>query len=139
MSGKSKPRKRNTNYPAGGDGMFFYHKKTGHPAKQVAHTDKTWSNIRYTHSPNKMKDYVYDETTSAIDNPSYMTKIIFVDVIYTRGRPYNMNKYKKSVGKQRSADRRTIKFKDSTLLSGELAPAKQLNHKKKNNARKKAN
>ena len=129
---KSKRKKHKKHYPDGGDGMFFYHKKTKHPAKQISHTEKTWTNKRFTHSPNRMKDYVYDSSTSTVGNPSYMTKASFTDVIYTRGQPYNMNKYKKSVDEQRIADCRTIKFEDSTLLSGELASAKLLKQKHRN-------
>ena len=83
-------------YKNGGDGMFFYHKKTKHPAKQLAHSDKTWTNKRYTHAPNRMNDYEIDEEYSTEDYPSYKTKKKHVDTIYTRGKPYNMNSYKKS-------------------------------------------
>ena len=88
-------KKKNILYTNGGDGMFFYHKKTHHPAKQLAHTDKTWVNKRYTHSPNRMKDYEIDEELSTDDNVVYKTKRIFEDTIYTRGQPYNMKSYKK--------------------------------------------
>ena len=81
--------------PNGGDGMFFFHKKTGHPAMQISHTNKTWSNRRYTHTPNRIKDYDFDEELSDDENLVYKTKIVFTDSIYTRGHPYNMNSYKK--------------------------------------------
>ena len=134
---KSKRKKHKKIFPKGGDGMFFYHKKTKHPAKQIAHTEKTWANKRLTHNPNRMKNYVYDDSTSTKENPSYITKLTFVDTIYTRGQPYNMNKYKKSVDEQRIADRRTIKFEDSTQTSGELASAKNIKTKSNKKHKKK--
>jgi len=91
----SKKKKRSNNYPYGGDGMFFYHKKTKHPARQIKHTQKTWTNKRYTHSPNRIKDYEEDELLSTSDNPIYVTKLEFTDSIYTRGYPYNMKKKKR--------------------------------------------
>ena len=90
-----KQRKNEIIYPNGGDGMFFYHKKTGHPAKQISHTEKTWTNKRYTHSPNRIKDYEIDISLSSEDNIVYKTKRIFVDTIYTRGHPYNIKSFKK--------------------------------------------
>ena len=95
MSRKKRNNKRE--YPNGGDGMFFYHKKTGHPAKQISHTDKTWTNYRYTHNPNRMKDYILDLDYSTPEQPVYRTKHLFTDSIYTRSRPFNMTKNKKSV------------------------------------------
>ena len=77
------------------NGMFFYHKKTRHPAKQISHTNKTWTNYRYTHSPNRLKDYEIDEVLSTKDNIVYRTKRMFTDSIYTRGQPYNMKSFKK--------------------------------------------
>ena len=91
-----KKRSIDIQYPKGGDGMHFYHKKTGHPAKQVTHTRKTWTNKRYTHSPNRMKDNEEDEELSTNDDPIYMTKHEFTDTIYTRGRPYDMTQYNRS-------------------------------------------
>ena len=94
----SNKKKRNTDYPNGGDGMFFYHKKTKHPAKQISHTDKTWSNLRYTHSPNNLNNYIKDEELSTENNPVYYQKTIFTDTIYTRGYPYkalNLQKKKR--------------------------------------------
>ena len=87
-------KKRNIaiDYPNGGDGMFFYHKVAKHPAKQISHTDKTWTNIRYTHKPNNMKNYRLDEDLSTEDCPVYYHKSVFVDKLYTRGRPYKMKK-----------------------------------------------
>ncbi len=82
-------------YKNGGDGMFFYHKKTRHPAKQISHTPKTWKNIRYTHSPNRLKDYEIDESLSTENDVVYKTKRVFEDTIYTRGQPYDMRSYKK--------------------------------------------
>ena len=79
-------------YPNGGDGMFFFHKKTGHPAKQISHTNTTWTNRRYTHSPNNMKNYVLDKELSTIETPVYYHKSLFVDNIHTRGRPLNVQK-----------------------------------------------
>ena len=90
-----KRRKRRRDYPNGGDNMFFYHKSTGHPAKQLAHTLKTWTNRRYTHSPNNLKNYILDESLSTTEDPVYYHKTIFVDTIYKRGRPYDMSQYKK--------------------------------------------
>lgn len=37
--------------------MFFFHKSTGYPTKQLAHSGKTWTNTRYTHSPNNLSNY----------------------------------------------------------------------------------
>ena len=122
-----KRKKNKSIYPNGGDGMFFYHKKTRHPAKQISHNKKVWFNKRYTHSPNRLKDYIEDKTLSTEENKVYVTKKVFEDSIYTRGQPYNMKSYKKSVDEQRVADRRTIKFRNSTQLCGELASAKKLN------------
>lgn len=78
------------NYPNGGDGMFFFHKKTHHPVKQISHTEKTWTNRRYTHSPNNMNNYRKDEELSTKDELIYYHKSLFVDTIYTRGRPLNI-------------------------------------------------
>ena len=33
MANKNRKKQLSSNYPNGGDGMFFYHKKTVHPAK----------------------------------------------------------------------------------------------------------
>ena len=91
-------KKKRINYdklPNGGDEMFFFHKKTGHPAKQIAHTQKTWSNRRYTHTPNRLKDYELDEDLSEDEEPVYKTKLVFIDSIYTRGHPFNMKTFKK--------------------------------------------
>ena len=85
-------RKRTKKYPNGGDGMFFFHKKTGHPAKQLEHTDKTWTNRRYTHSPNSLNNYKKDEELSTPEKPVYYHKTNFVDSIYTRGRPLKIKK-----------------------------------------------
>jgi len=87
--------KRKENYPNGGDDMFFYHKKTKHPAKQLQHTKKTWTNKRYTHSPNRLKDYEEDIEYSTPEEPVYKTKLSFTDSIYTRGKPYKMKKKKR--------------------------------------------
>ena len=88
------PRKRKRNlkkeYPNGGDGMFFYHKKIGHPAKQLAHTESTWTNRRYTHNPNNLKNYRKDEELSTPEKNVYYHKSDFTDSIYTRGRPLNL-------------------------------------------------
>ena len=84
--------KRNRQYPNGGDGMFFYHKKTKHPALQISHTEKTWTNRRYTHSPNSLSNYVLDEELSTPENPMYYHKSLFKDSIYTRGLPYKIKK-----------------------------------------------
>ncbi len=91
---KSKQKKKRVfkEYPNGGDGMFFYHKKTGHPAKQISHTATTWTNRRYTHSPNNMKNYRKDEELSNENEMVYYHKSLFVDKIYTRGRPLNVQK-----------------------------------------------
>ena len=89
----SKRKKRYRKYPNGGDGMFFYHKATGHPAKQISHTNKTWTNIRYTHSPNNLKNYVKDENLSTTGISVYYHKSIFTDTIYKRGRLYDMDQY----------------------------------------------
>ena len=82
-------------YPNGGDGMFFYHKKTKHPAKQISHTEKTWTNYRYTHNPNNFKNYRKDESLSTKDNPVYYHKLKYVDSIYTRGLPYKIKNKKR--------------------------------------------
>ena len=97
MAKKNSNRKKqlSTNYPNGGDGMFFYHKKTGHPALQIAHTETTWTNRRYTHHPNKMKNYILDSDLSTPDEPIYYHKSIFTDTIYSRGRPYLIKEKKK--------------------------------------------
>ena len=89
---RKKNKKRFSRYPNGGDGMFFYHKKTGHPAKQLAHTEKTWTNRRYTHSPNRPKDYELDLDDFLLSDGVYKTKAIFVDIIYTRGREFITNR-----------------------------------------------
>lgn len=86
---------RRKKYLNGGDGVFFFHKKTGHPALQISHTDKTWSNRRCTHHPNRLKDYELEPNLSNEDNPVYLTKRVFIDSIYTRGNPYNVKKQKK--------------------------------------------
>ena len=62
-------------YPKGGDGMFFYHKKTKHPAKQMSHTEKTWANRRYTHKPNNMSNYIEDKELSTYDSPFIIIKV----------------------------------------------------------------
>ena len=96
MPKKIKNRRNKThNYPKGGDGMFFYHKSTGHPAKQLTHTQKTWTNRRYTHSPNNLNNYRIDESLSTKDIKVYFHKSIFTDTIYKRGRPFDMTKYNK--------------------------------------------
>ena len=115
-------------YPNGGDGLFFFHKKTGHPALQISHTDKTWSNRRYTHHPNRMSDYELDVVLSTEDNPVYLTKKIFTDSIYTRGNPYNVKKQKSVEITTLIADRRTIKFRFYNDIIGELAPARLFKH-----------
>lgn len=86
---------KNYEYPKGGDGMFFYHKKTKHPAKQMSHTEKTWTNRRYTHKPNNMSNYIEDKELSTYDSPIYYYKSLFIDSIYTRGRPYKIKKKKR--------------------------------------------
>ena len=88
-------RNKNKQYPNGGDGMFFYHKKTKHPAKQIAHDKKTWSNKRYTHSPNNSSNYTEDLEYSTPENPVYYHKSTFVDSIYTTGGVYKMKKKKR--------------------------------------------
>ena len=98
MANKKYNRKKNLlkrEYPNGGDGMFFYHKKTGHPAKQISHTEKTWTNRRYTHHPNRNSNYVLDEELSSPEEPIYYQKTIFTDGIYTRGRPFVFKKKKR--------------------------------------------
>ena len=75
--------------------MSFYHKKTKHPAKQISHTNKTWLNKRYTHSPNNIKNYEVNEELSDENETVYKTKIVFEDSIYTRDYPYVMKKNKK--------------------------------------------
>ena len=88
--------KKKKTYPNGGDGMFFYHKKTKHPALQVGHSEKTWINRRYIHTPNNIKNYILDNSLPDIDGPMYYHKSLFEDNIYTRGRPYSkINKKKK--------------------------------------------
>ena len=82
MSKSKNNRKRNREYLNGGDGMFFYHKLTKHPAKQLAHTNKTWTNRRYTHSPNNMNNYLIDEELSTPEDIIYYHKTIFVDRIF---------------------------------------------------------
>ena len=91
----SKKRRLKSQYPNGGDGMFFYHKKTKHPAKQLAHSDKKWTNKRYTHNPNRPNCYELDNDYSTDEFPVYRTKKAYVDSIYTRGRPYDMKKKKR--------------------------------------------
>ena len=95
MSKRKKRRKQNTDYPNGGDEMFFFHKLTNHPAKQISHTEKTWTNKRYTHNPNNYKNYCLDEELSTNDKPVYYHKSLFTDKIYTRGRPYKIKKKKR--------------------------------------------
>ena len=90
MNGK----KTKDDYPNGGDGMFFFHKKTRHPALQISHTDTTWTNRRYTHNPNSLKNYVLDESLSTPEKPVYYQKTLFTDSIYTRGKPYKIKKAK---------------------------------------------
>ncbi len=92
---KKKDKNFSAKYKNGGDGMFFYHKKTRHPAKQISHAEKTWTNRRYTHSPNRIKDYEEDTSLSTEEEPVYATRSSFVDPIYTRGRPYRMKKKKR--------------------------------------------
>ena len=92
-------KKKNIVYTNGGDEMFFYHKKTGHPAKQLSHTKKTWTNRRYTHSPNRIKDYELDFDDFNEEDGIYKTKRVFIDIIYTRGRIYDMTQYKKRMKK----------------------------------------
>lgn len=99
MSNKRKRKAKE--YPNGGDGMFFFHKATGHPAKQLEHTNKTWTNRRYTHSPNNIKNYHLDESLSSKDTKVYYHKSIFTDSIYKRGRPYDMTQYSKRKKKKR--------------------------------------
>lgn len=88
----AKKRKKTKHYPNGGDGLFFYHKKTKHPAKQIAHTEKTWTNRRYTHSPNNLSNYKLDNELSTEDTPVHYHKSLFVDSIYTRGPIFKMKK-----------------------------------------------
>ena len=97
MAKNNEEKKRNIKeYPNGGDGMFFYHKKTGHPALQISHTETTWVNRRYTHNPNNLSNYIKDEEMSTDDKPVYYQKTVFVDKLQTRGRPYDkINKKKK--------------------------------------------
>lgn len=96
MSSRKKKKKQNIDYPNGGDGMFFFHKKTKHPAKQISHTEKTWTNRRYTHSPNNLSNYEEDKTLSTKEKPVYVQKGTFIDSIYTRGSPYKkLNKKKR--------------------------------------------
>ena len=95
MSRRKKKRKQNIDYPNGGDGMFFFHKLTKHPAKQISHTEKTWTNKRYTHHPNNPKNYVKDEELSTDDESIYYHKSTFTDRMYTRGRPYEIKKKKR--------------------------------------------
>lgn len=75
MKKKHKRRISYKNYPNGGDGMFFFHKLTKHPAKQIMHDEKTWSNRRYTHSPNNLKNYVLDIELSDDDEKIYYHKV----------------------------------------------------------------
>ena len=81
--------RKKCNYPKGGDGMFFYHKKTKHPAKQISHTKTTWTNRRYTHNPNNKNNYLIDHELSTENERMYYHKSLFEDTIYTRGKPYN--------------------------------------------------
>lgn len=85
-------KKREKEYPNGGDDMFFYHKKIKHPAKQLSHTDETWTNKRYTHHPNRPGCFEEDAELSTENEPVYRTKKAYVDSIYTRGNPYKMKK-----------------------------------------------
>lgn len=80
--------RRNKKYPNGGDGMFFYHKKTKHPAKQIRHSNKTWTNKCYTHSPNNISNYCIGNELSNDTEKIYCLKSTFIDSIYTRGMPY---------------------------------------------------
>jgi len=89
---KRNKRKRVREYPNGGDGMFFYHKLTKHPAKQISHTAKTWTNRRYTHNPNNLNNYKKDEELSTPDNEIFYQKTDFTDRIFTRGQPYKIKK-----------------------------------------------
>ena len=93
MKRRKNKKKYNPDYPNGGDGMFFYHKSTGHPAKQLSHTEKTWTNKRYTHHPNNSHNYMIDETLSTPEIKVYYQKTVFVDTIYKRGRPFDMKRY----------------------------------------------
>lgn len=93
--GNNKKKDLSAKYKNGGDGMFFFHKKTGHPAKQIVHTEKTWTNKRYTHHPNNMKNYEEDVEMSSEERKVYYQKTLFVDPIYTRGKPYRMKKKKR--------------------------------------------
>ena len=68
---------------------------TKHPAKQLAHTEKTWTNKRYTHHPNDKKNYILDEELSTPEMPVYYHKSAFIDSIYTRGFPYSIKKKKR--------------------------------------------
>lgn len=88
-------KRNNYDYPDGGDGMFFFHKKTKHPAMQISHTEKTWTNRRYTHSPNNLSNYIIDNALSTDEDPVYYHKSSFTDSICTRGRPYKMQKKKR--------------------------------------------
>ena len=93
MAKNKQKKKRNfKEYPNGGDGMFFYHKLAKHPAKQISHTDTTWTNRRYTHHPNNIKNYVLDEELSTPNHPVYYHKSLFTDKLYTRGYPYKIKK-----------------------------------------------
>lgn len=89
---RKKKRVLKSTYINGGDGMFFFHKLTKHPAKQISHTDKTWTNRRYTHSPNNMSNYIKDDELSTEESIVYYHKSLFTDKIYTRGRPYKIKK-----------------------------------------------
>ena len=91
----AKKRKRTKAYPNGGDGMFFYHKKTKHPAKQISHTKTTWTNRRYTHNPNNLSNYELDPETSIDGQNSYYHKSLFIDNIGTRGLPYKIKNKKR--------------------------------------------
>ena len=92
VKNKQKKKRNFKEYPNGGDGMFFYHKKTGHPAMQISHTETTWTNRRYTHNPNNLKNYILDEEMSTEDEKVYYHKSLFTDNIYTRGRTLNIRK-----------------------------------------------
>ena len=87
-------KKKYSAYPNGGDGMFFFHKKTKHPALQIAHSEKTWTNRRYTHAPNNTHNYELDKSLSTNEKPVYYQKTLFTDSIYTRGKPYKIKKKK---------------------------------------------
>ena len=92
MKPTKKSKRLLKNYPKGGDGMFFYHKKTRHPALQVSHTKNTWINRRITHHPNRPNDYYEDKELSVNDVKVYCKKKLNEDSIYTRGRPLKIKK-----------------------------------------------